>query len=69
MLKFWTHLNPSSLKSSYNSTKGLKASDQIVVVNITVALTAQESSVQGLLLNSWRIMGLCHSIQCWVHRQ
>jgi Integrase core domain len=28
-----------------------------------------ESNVQGLLLNSWRIMGLCHNIQCRVHRQ
>jgi Integrase core domain len=35
----------------------------------TVTLTAQESNVQGLLLNSWRIMGLCHNIQCRVHRQ
>jgi hypothetical protein len=41
MLKFWTHLNPSSLKSSYNSTKELNASNQIVVMNITVALTAK----------------------------
>jgi GAG-pre-integrase domain len=51
-----------TFKLSYNSTKLLKASDQIVVVNTTVTLMARESNIQGLLLNSWRIMRLCHSI-------